>query len=139
MPRAEASDHVHFLTYRLRTVQSQLETPLVTEIIIEPGKVEVETEVDVVGALYALFAKGEPVYRPATTYAPRHKGSRENLEAFILADRAAAGIAAAYEMTQGQPVDPDDQNTLAAALADFRLRDRHLPASTQQPRHARSA
>lgn len=137
-PRHIADEHVLALAYRLRAVRSQLETPLVTEPILEPSdtdptvNVEVEKEVDVVSALFDLYARGEPVYRPATALSPRHKGAHESLEAFMLADRVAAGVAAAHEITSGEPVTADHQNMLVAALLDFRLRNPRTPGNTQK-------
>jgi hypothetical protein len=146
MPRAEAHDNVHYLGHWLSRIQHGLAVPLVTEVaIIQPFEhhpriaLKVEQGVDVVGALYNLLARGERVYRPATDHTPRHRGSHENMEAFILADRVAAGVVGAYEITRGEPVSLDDQNQLAVALADFRLREPHMPAEAQLPRHARIA
>src|SRR5216117_1695464 len=111
-PRIEMREHVKLFAQRLRIVQGQLEEPLLTI-----GREGDETPVDPGTALLQLSANGDEVWRPKTVRTGKHeRGHDEACEAFMLADAAAAGIAAAHEITTGQVIERDEQDALAAAL-----------------------
>lgn len=109
-PRNEAERSSYFLSQSLFQVQRRVEVPLV----------EGEAGAANVGRALMQLVQGR---------SKRDRGPGDELRAWMLAGVIAAGVSAAYEVTEGEQIAPESECQLQFALTDFALRPKGQPSA----------